>query len=100
MQGLLKKNEKNLIPCYNFKFRYINVLSLKISKFGDHVDCVFLIKRKDTPDTAMSASYIDLHLEIDSDHRLRTDFTTKEMFSIFSENIPLYPFCMRKLSWK
>jgi hypothetical protein len=83
LEGLIKKNEKKLTRSFNFTFRYIDdVLSLNNSRFGDFVDCIYLIKLeiKDTTDTDRSASYLDLHLEIDSGGRLRT---TKEIISIF-----------------
>ena len=82
IQGLLKKNEKKLARSFIFTFRYIDdVLSLNNSRFGDFVDRIYPIELeiKDTTDTDTSASYIDLHLEIDSER----NFTTKEMISIF-----------------
>ena len=73
---LLKKNEKKqLARSFNFTFRYIDdVLSLNNSRFGDFVDRIYPIelKIKNTTDTGRSASYLDLHLEIDSTGRLRT----------------------------
>jgi hypothetical protein len=50
------------------------------SRFGDFVDRIYPIELeiKDTTDTDRSASYLDLHLEIDSEGRLRTKFPTKE----------------------
>jgi hypothetical protein len=58
--------------------------------FGDFVDRIYPIELeiKDTTDTDSSASYLDLHLEIDSEGRLRTKFYTKEIISIF----PLWTF--------
>jgi hypothetical protein len=46
----------------------------QFSRFGDFVDRVYPIERelKDTTDTYRTASYLDLHLEIDSEGRLRT----------------------------
>jgi len=41
------------------------------------------LKQKDTTNTEMSASYLDIHLEIDSDAVEERIFTTKEMLSIF-----------------
>ena len=42
IQELLKKNEKKLARSFNVMFRYRdNVLSLKISKFGDFVDRIY-----------------------------------------------------------
>ena len=64
----------------NFTFRYIDdVLLLNNSRFGDFVDRMYLIELeiKDTTDTDWSASYIDLHLEFDSEGRLRTNLYVK-----------------------
>ncbi len=69
----------NLIS-FNFTFRYIDdVLSLHNTRFGDCVDRIYPIEIeiKDTTDTDMSASYLDLHLEIDSEGRLRTNLYDK-----------------------
>ena len=70
IQGLLKKNEKKLA----FTFRYIDdVLSLHKSGFGDFVACIYLIELEinDTTDADRSASYLDLHLEIDIEGMVR-----------------------------
>jgi hypothetical protein len=67
-------------------FRYIvDVFPLNNSRFGDFIDRIYPIELeiKDTTDTDRSASYLDIHLEIDSEGRLRTKFTIKEMISIF-----------------
>jgi CRISPR/Cas system CMR-associated protein Cmr5 small subunit len=75
MQGLLKKNEKKLARSFTFTFRYIDdVLSLNNSRFGDFVDHIYLIELeiKDTTYTDRSASYLDLHLEIDRDQNTET----------------------------
>jgi hypothetical protein len=50
-----------------------DVLSLNNSRFGDFVDRIYPIELeiKDTTDTDTSASYLDLHLEIDSEGRFR-----------------------------
>jgi len=80
IQELLKKNEKKLARFFNFIFRCIDdVLSLNISRFGDFVDRIYSIELeiKDTSDTDTSASYLDLHLEIDSEGRLRTKLYDK-----------------------
>ena len=91
-QELLKKNGKKLARSFNFTFRYIDdVLSLNNSKFCDFVDRIYPIdlEIKDTTDTDMSASYLDLHLEIDSEGVwLKTNFTTKNIILIF----PLWTF--------
>ena len=65
---------------FNFKFRYIDdVLSLNISRVGDFVDhiCPIELEIKDTTYTDRSASYLDLHLEIDNEGRLRTKLYDK-----------------------
>ena len=64
------------------KFRYIDdVLSLNNSRFGDFDDRIYPIELeiKDTThtDTRTSASYLDLHLEIVSEERLRTKLYDK-----------------------
>jgi hypothetical protein len=85
-QELLKKNKKKLARSFNFTFRYIyDVLSLNNYRFGDFVDRIYPIEleMKDTTDTDRSASYFDLHLEIDSEGRLRTKLYNKRMISIF-----------------
>jgi hypothetical protein len=76
IQELLKKNEKKLNRSFNFTFRYIDdVRSLNNSRLGDFVDRLYPIELEinDTIDTDRSASYLDLHLKIDSKGRLRTD---------------------------
>ena len=75
IQGLPKKNEKKLARSFHFTFRYIDdVFSLNNSRFGDFVDRIYPIELeiKDTTYTDRSASYIDLHLEFNSEGRLRT----------------------------
>ena len=86
IQGLLKKNENNLARSFNFTFRYIDdVLSLNNSRFGDFVVPIYPIEFeiKDTADTDRSVSYIDLHLEIGSEGRLKTRLYDKRDVSNF-----------------
>ena len=69
IQGLLKKNEKKLARSFNFTFWYIDdVISLNNFRFGDFIDRIYPIQLeiKYTTDADRSASYLDLHLEIDS----------------------------------
>ena len=69
IQRLLKKNEKKLARSLNFTSRLIDdVLSLNNSRFSDFVNRIYPngLEIKDTTDTEMYASYLDLHLEIDS----------------------------------
>ena len=102
IQGLLKKNEKKLARSFNFTFRYLDdVLSLNNSKFVDFVDRIYPIELeiKDTTDTDRSASFLNLHLEIDSEGRLRTkpydkrdDFNFPIVnFPFICSNIPAAP---------
>ena len=75
IHGLLKKNETKLARTFNFTIRYIDdVLSLNNSRFGGFVDRIYPIdlEIKDITYTDISAAYLDLHLEIDSEGRLRT----------------------------
>jgi hypothetical protein len=45
IQGIVKNNKKKLIRSFNFTFRYTDdVLLLNNSKFGDYVDCIYLIE--------------------------------------------------------
>jgi hypothetical protein len=72
IQGSLKKNERKLGGSFNFTVRYLDdVLSLNNSRFGDYVDRIYPIELevKDTTDADSSASYLELHLEIDSEGR-------------------------------
>jgi hypothetical protein len=60
--------------------KYIDdVLSLNTSRFGDFVYRIYPndIEIKDSTDTDRSVSYLDLHLEIDSEGRLRTKLYDK-----------------------
>ena len=93
MQRLLKKNEKKLARSFNFMFRYIDyVISLNNSRFGDFVDRIYPIylETKDTTDAHRSVSFLDLHLEIDSDGRLRTKLYDKRDY--FNFTIVNFPF--------
>ena len=77
----LKKNEKKLARSFNLTFRYIDdVLSRKNSSFGDFVNHIYPMKLeiKDTTDTDRYASYLDLHLQFDSERRLRTKLYEKK----------------------
>ena len=93
IQGFLKKNEKKLDWSINFTFGYIDdVLSLNTSRFGDFVYRIYPndIEIKDSTDTDRSVSYLDLHLEIDSEGRLRTKFYDKRDYFNFA--IVIFPF--------
>ena len=84
---LLKNNEKKLARSFNFTFRYTDdVLSLNI-----YVNRIYPIEPeiKDTTDTDRSASYLKLHLEIDSEGRLRTTlYDKRDPFNFPIVNFP------------
>jgi hypothetical protein len=70
-----------------FTFRYIDYVHSLIynSRFGDFVDRIYPIELeiKDTTDTDGSASYLDLHVEIDSEGRSRTKLYHKRYYFNF-----------------
>ena len=92
MQELLRNKDKKLAVSFNFTFRYIDdVLSLNNSKFGDYVGRIYPIELeiKDTTDTVKSASYLDLHLEIDNEGWLKAKlYGKRDDFSFPIVNIP------------
>jgi hypothetical protein len=99
---LLNKSERKVTRSFNYTFRYIDdVLSLNNSRLGDIVDRIYPIELeiKDTTDTDRSASYLDLHLTIDSEGQLRTKFNDKRddfnfpivNFPFICSNIPAAP---------
>jgi hypothetical protein len=98
IQALLKKNEKKLSRSFNFTFRYIDeVLSLNNSRFCEFVDRIYPIELeiKDTTDTDRSASYLDLHLDLDSEGRLRTKLYDRR--DDFNFPIVNFPFICSKI---
>ena len=92
IQEPLKKNEKKLARSFNFTFCYIDdVLSLNNSSCGDFADRIYPIELeiKDTKDTDRSVWYLNLHLEIDSEGRLRTKlYDNREDFNLTIVNFP------------
>ena len=87
IQELLQKNEKKRNRSFNFKFHYIDdVRSLNNSRFGVFVDRLypFELQINDTTYTDRSASYLDLHLNIDNKGRLRTDTLLQKRWFQFS----------------
>jgi hypothetical protein len=97
-QGLLKKIKRKLAWSFNLTFRYIDdVLSLNNYRFGDVVDRIYPIELeiKDTTYTDISASYLDLHLEIDSEGWLRTKLYHKR--DDFNFPIVNFPFICRNI---
>ena len=92
IQGILTKNEKKLTLSFNFTFRYIDdVPSLNNTTFGDFVDHIYPIELEitDTIDTDMSASYLDLRIDIDNAYDKRYDFNFPiVIFPFICSNIP------------
>ena len=91
--SLLKKNEKKLARFFNFTFHYIDdVLSLNNSRFGHFLDCIYPIELaiNDTTDTDKSAPYLLLHVEIDSEGRLRTKYYDKRDTFNFPCELSIY----------
>ena len=102
-RGFSRKTKRSYPdPLISFTFRYIDdVLSLNNSRYGDFVDRIYPIELeiKDTTNTNTSASYLDLHLGIDSERRLRTKLYDKRdnfnfpimNFPFICSNIPAAP---------
>jgi len=87
-----------LTRSFNFTFRYTDdVISRNHSRFGNYVDRVLPIKLeiKNITYTALSASYLDLHLEIDNEDRLRKKYYDKR----YNFNFPIvnFPFITRTI---
>jgi hypothetical protein len=67
-QGLLKKNEKTFVPSLNFTLHYTDdVISLYNSMLCDFIVRIYPIELviNDIPYTDRSASFLDLHIEIE-----------------------------------
>jgi hypothetical protein len=65
-------------------------LSLNNSRLGDIVDRIYPNEPEinDTTDTIRSALYLDLHLEIDSERRIRTELDEKRDYNVPIVNFP------------
>ena len=75
LQGFFKNKDRKLAQIFNSSFHFIDgVLSLNNSRFGDYLHSI-----KDTTDTQKSASYLDLHLEIDNGGRFKNKTTKNAM---------------------
>jgi hypothetical protein len=85
--------KQKLVRSFNFTFRYIDdVISLKHSKLGDRFVPIKLIIMETTY-ASMSASYLDLHKEINRLVKLRTklfNFLTVSLHFKFSPAAPTY----------
>ena len=74
------------------------MFSLNNSRFGDFIGRIYPIELeiKDITDTDRSASYLDLHLEIDSEGQLRTKLYDKR--DDFNFPIVNFPFICSNVS--
>ena len=102
IQKLLKDGNKKLASSFNFTYRYIDdVLSLNNPKFSDYLHQIYPdeLEIKDTTDSRKSASYLDIHLEMDNKGKLCTSLFDKRddfnfpiiNFPVLSSNIPASP---------
>ena len=91
LQRLLKNKDRKLAQTSNSRFRYIDdFLSLNNARFCDYLYGIYELEVKDTTDTQKSASYLDLHLEIDNGGILITKLYDKHNDFIFP--IVKFPF--------
>ena len=92
---IIKKNVKKLARSFNFTFHYIDDV---LSRLGDFVDSIYPIELgiRDTTNIDRSASYLDIHLKIDSEGRLRTKLYDKR--DDFNFPIVNFPFMCSNIS--
>ena len=100
-QTSFENKARQLAQTSNFNSRYIDVvLGLNNSRFGYFIYRIYPneLEVKDTTDTQKYAFYIYLHLEIDSEGRLKTKLYDKRditfpivNFPFISSNIPAAP---------
>ena len=92
LQKLVKDKKIHEARAFNFTYRYINdVLSINNSRFAEFLPLIYPpeLEVKETTDTASSASFLDLYLEIDDK---RDDFNFKIInFPNMCSNIPASP---------
>ena len=87
IQGLLNKKKQPV------RFLYIDdVFSLHNCKFCYFVDHIYPIEFeiKDTTYTDRSVAYLDIHLDIDSEGRIRTNLHDKDHFHFSNVNFQFY----------
>ena len=101
IQGLLKRGQNKLAQSFNHTYRYIDdVLSLNNDKFSDYLRYIYPdeLEIKDTTESLLSASYLDLLLDIRDnsictklyDKRDDFDFTIVN-YPFLDSNIPASP---------
>jgi hypothetical protein len=86
--GASQEKRKEASPILHFHVP-LYVISLNNSRFGVFADGIYSIELeiKDTINIDRSASYLDIHLEIDSEGRLRTKLYDKRDY--FNFGMPL-----------
>ena len=90
---------KQLAQTFNSSFCHINdVLSLNNYRFADYLHIIYPkeLEVKDTAETQKSASYLDLHIEIDNRWRLKTKLYNKS--DDFTFPIVNFPFINSNIS--
>ena len=102
IQSLLSAGKKRLASQFNFTYRYIDdVLSINNPDFENYLGQMYSpeLEIKDTTESNISASYLDLLLSIGRDGQLRTSLYDKRddfnfhitNFPFLSSNIPSPP---------
>ena len=102
LQDLIKKKKIKEARSFNFTYRYIDdVLSINNPHFSDWLPLIYPpeLEIKETTDTASSASFLDLYLEIDTNGQLSTRIYDKRddfkfeiiNFPHMDSNIPSSP---------
>ena len=99
IQSLLSTGKNKITSRFNFTYRYIDdVLSINIPDFENYQGQMYTaeLETKDTTESNISASYLDLLLSIERDGQLRTSLYDKRddfnfhitKFPFLSSNIP------------
>ena len=102
IQSLLSTGRKQLASRFNFTYRYIDdVLSINNPEFENYLGQMYPVELeiKDTTESNISASYLDLLLSIGRDGQLHTSIYDKRddfnfhitNFPFLSSNIPTSP---------
>ena len=77
-----QEKRQKLAQSFNVTFRYMDDVLL-LSNFAYRIYPIELEQKMDITDTDMYASYLDQHLEIDSERRLRTKLDDKRNYLNF-----------------
>ena len=92
LQKLVKDKKIHEAKAFNFTYRYSDdVLSIYYSRFASFLPLIYPqeLEVKDTTDTASSASYLDLFLEIDDSGQLSTKiYDKRDDFNLEIINFP------------